>query len=228
MAIYKILIIDDDKKIGEELISFLQDFNHQAMHIADSTLAEAQIDSFRPDIILLDIMMPKIDGFELCKSIRKTSQIPIIFLSARSEVMDRVIGLEIGADDYLPKPFEPRELLARIDSVLRRSSQQSTLEEHLDFEELSINLNARTVKQNNLLVSLTTMEFELLSLFVKNNQKKFTRDEIMNYLQGIDDNVYSRSVDVLVSRLRQKLKDDQKTLIETVWGTGYFFNATKK
>lgn len=222
----RILIVDDDEKIGEKLAEYLQGYNFDVCYQSDSKKAIESFKLFQADIILLDIMMPEINGLEICKQIREISKVPLIFLSARSEVSDKVLGLELGADDYLPKPFEPRELVARIESVLRRFTDH-TDEQIIEFKSLKIDCYKREVLLGNVSVDLTTMEYELLLMFAQNSGKKFTRDDIMNHLKGIDDNVYSRSVDILVSRLRQKLNDDKKQLIETIWGTGYLFNGQK-
>jgi DNA-binding response OmpR family regulator len=146
-------------------------------------------------------------------------------LTARGEVTDRIVGLEIGADDYMPKPFEPRELVARIQNVLRRSTSKRTQNRQLKYEGLNIDMERRTAELDGEALELTTMEYQLLELFARNPGKTYTRDEILNELRGIDAQLFSRSVDILVSRLRQKLADTSKQprFIKTVWGTGYAF-----
>jgi DNA-binding response OmpR family regulator len=178
-----------------------------------------------PDLVILDVMLPGQDGFEVCRTIRKTSAVPIIMLTARGEVTDRIVGLEIGADDYMPKPFEPRELVARIQNVLRRSSTAKPQSQQLHYEGLSVDMERRTAELDGAELDLTTMEYQLLVLFASNPGKTYTRDEILNELRGIDAQLFSRSVDILVSRLRQKLGDTSKQarFIKTVWGTGYAF-----
>lgn len=170
-------------------------------------------------------MLPGQDGFEVCRNIRKVSSVPVIMLTARGEVTDRIVGLEIGADDYMPKPFEPRELVARIQNVLRRSANQKQQSEQLYYEGLSVDLERRSAELDGEPLELTTMEYQLLALFANNPGKTYTRDEILNELRGIDAQLFSRSVDILVSRLRQKLGDTSKQVrfIKTVWGTGYAF-----
>ena len=171
-------------------------------------------------------MLPEQNCFEVCRAIRKNSAVPIIMLTARGDVTDRVVGLELGADDYLPKPLEPRELVARIQNVLRRTGQRAdTPAGHLVFRDLEINLERRTVALDGAPLELTTMEYQLLVLFATHPGRTFTRDEILNELRGIDAQLFSRSVDILVSRLRQKLRDTTKQprFIKTVWGTGYTF-----
>jgi len=179
-----------------------------------------------PDLVILDVMLPGQDGFEVCRTIRKTSVVPIIMLTARGEVTDRIVGLEIGADDYMPKPFEPRELVARIQNVLRRSQVVDKPKgSMLKYDGLSVDLDKRSAELDGAPLDLTTMEYQLLALFAGNPGQTYTRDEILNELRGIDAQLFSRSVDILISRLRQKLGDDSKKsrFIKTVWGTGYVF-----
>ena len=165
------------------------------------------------------------DGFEVCKTIRKDNDIPIIMLTARGEVMDRIVGLELGADDYLPKPFEPRELVARIQGIIKRAQANNEsdkkLEAVLAFETLRIDTGKRQATVDDEVLSLSAMEYQLLLLFATSPQKTFTRDELLNKLKGIDADIYTRSIDILVSRLRQKLKP--LDLIRTIRGLGYVF-----
>ena len=220
----KILIIEDDEKLVELLTDFLTNFAFQisaALHPQEG-LDILEKGSF--DLVILDVMLPDMDGFEVCKQIRKDSLIPIIMLTARGDVMDKIVGLEIGADDYLAKPFEPRELVARIQSVLRRSNNESKSGIR-QFGDLSINLNNHEVKLKGNIIPLTSTEFQLLQLFIQHPDEVLSRDLIMESVQGIEWESYNRSVDVLVSRLRQKLGDDPKhpTYLKTIWGTGYLF-----
>jgi DNA-binding response OmpR family regulator len=221
----KILLIDDDEKLGELLEVFFQRFDLNLKVAHDPETGLGMLASAEPDLVILDVMLPGQDGFEVCRTIRKTSAVPIIMLTARGEVTDRIVGLEIGADDYMPKPFEPRELVARIQNVLRRSSSSRPQGQELQYEGLSIDLERRTAELDNEELDLTTMEYQLLVLFASNPGKTYTRDEILNELRGIDAQLFSRSVDILVSRLRQKLGDTSKQarFIKTVWGTGYAF-----
>ncbi|MFQ5560973.1 MAG: winged helix-turn-helix domain-containing protein, partial [Nitrospinota bacterium] len=175
-----------------------------------------------PSLVILDIMLPDMDGFTVCKKIRKKSNVPIIMLTARGEVTDRVVGLELGADDYLPKPFEPRELVARIQTVLRRNRR---VDQALQFKNLEINPVKQTVSLKGNALDLTTLEYQLLLLLAGSPGKTFTRDEILNHLKGVEADVFSRAVDISVSRLRSKLDDNsrQPRFIKTVWGRGYIF-----
>jgi len=188
----------------------------------------AKAREYNPDLVLLDLMLPglpEMDGFALCRTIRAESDIPIIMLTARGELTDRVVGLELGADDYLPKPFEPRELVARIQTILRRQSDDNSLRDIKNINGLEVDTSRREVNLDSEVLDLTTMEYELLILFMQFPNKTFTRDELMNRLRGIDAELFSRAVDTLVSRLRHKLNDTSKTprFIKTVWGRGYTF-----
>jgi DNA-binding response OmpR family regulator len=223
----KILLIDDDEKLGGLLSSYFERFDLNLITATHPREGLAKLHSEKPELVILDIMLPDQDGFEVCRTIRKTNSVPIIMLTARGEVTDRIVGLELGADDYLPKPFEPRELVARIQNVLRRSASRQEGRSLLRFKDLEINLDRRTVKLEGETLDLTTMEYQLLVALASNPGRTFTRDEILNELRGIDAQIFSRSVDILVSRLRQKLKDTtrQPRFIKTVWGTGYAFVA---
>ena len=176
-----------------------------------------------PDIVILDVMLPGMDGFALCRRIREFSRVPIVMLTARGEVTDRIVGLELGADDYLPKPFEPRELVARIQAVLRRGVGGA--EEVLKAGPLEVNWTTRSARLAERELDLTTAEFELLALLVRNRGRVLSRDRIMDETRGVDWDAYDRSIDVLVSRLRQKLGDDAKrpSFIRTIRGSGYRF-----
>lgn len=220
----RIYVIDDDQKLNQLLIDYLENFGFKVDSFTHPHDGIKRIQHDPPDLIILDIMLPDMDGFEACKEIRKTSQVPIIMLTARGEVMDRIVGLELGADDYLPKPFEPRELVARIQSVLRRG-KNPVPQEKMIIGTLSIDFGRQQVLFNGEDLLLTTMEFELLSLFVRNMGRVLSRDQIMDTLRGMEWDAFDRSVDVLLSRLRQKLKDDPKNpqWIKTVWGAGYKF-----
>lgn len=222
-----ILLIDDDEKLGDLLGVFFDRFDLKLQVAHDPETGLKMLDAQEPDLVILDVMLPGQDGFAVCRTIRKVSTVPIIMLTARGEVTDRIVGLEIGADDYMPKPFEPRELVARIQNVLRRSTESRKTGQQLCYEGLSINLERRSAELDGTDMDLTTMEYQLLALFAENPGRTFTRDEILNELRGIDAQLFSRSVDILVSRLRQKLGDTSKQarFIKTVWGTGYAFIA---
>lgn len=221
----KILLIDDDKKLGDLLQSFFGRFDLNLLAAHEPETGMQLLESEAPDLVILDVMLPGQDGFEVCRNIRKTSDVPIIMLTARGEVTDRIVGLEIGADDYMPKPFEPRELVARIQNVLRRSKDAKPKGSTLRYKGLTVDMDRRSAELDGEALDLTTMEYQLLALFASHPGQTFTRDEILNELRGIDAQLFSRSVDILVSRLRQKIGDTSKQarFIKTVWGTGYAF-----
>jgi DNA-binding response OmpR family regulator len=220
-----ILLIDDDEKLGDLLGTFFNRFDLNLEVANDPETGLEMLAAKEPDLVILDVMLPGQDGFEVCRTIRKTSAVPIIMLTARGEVTDRIVGLEIGADDYMPKPFEPRELVARIQNVLRRSASSAPQGQQLHYDGLEVDMERRGAQLDGDELDLTTMEYQLLALFASNPGRTFTRDEILNELRGIDAQLFSRSVDILVSRLRQKLGDTAKQVrfIKTVWGTGYAF-----
>src|SRR6056300_1590889 len=220
-----ILIIDDDEKLNQLLEGFLSDFGFSVLTATHPEKGLKKLKHKSPDLVILDVMLPGMDGFEVCKKIRQQSSVPIIMLTARGELMDKVVGLELGADDYLPKPFEPRELVARIHSILRRSGDDASMRDIKPINGIDVDPSRREVKLDLVVLDLTTMEYELLILFMQYPNKTFTRDELMNRLRGIDAELFSRAVDTLVSRLRHKLGDTSKTprFIKTVWGRGYTF-----
>jgi len=222
----KIFIIDDDTKLVELLQEYLTGFGYEVAFSYEPEEGLKQLEASGAQLLILDVMLPNIDGFEVLKRLRQHSNLPVIMLTARGDLTDRVVGLEIGADDYLPKPFEPRELVARIQTVLRRSGPVS-LSGNLDFGSLKIDLKSHRVTLDGERVELTSTEFELLRLFASNPGEVLSRDRILNDVAGIEWESYNRSIDVLVSRLRQKLGDDPKdpNYLKTVWGSGYLFLA---
>jgi two-component system, OmpR family, phosphate regulon response regulator OmpR len=226
-----ILIIDDDTKLNELLSEYLTKNGYNCVMSESPSDAFTKIKKSDFDLIILDIMLPEMDGFEVCKILRKEYDTPIIMLTARGEVTDKIIGLELGADDYLPKPFEPRELLARISSIMRRVEGKLKLSSHIKFKTLLIDVNKRAAYINNKDIELTTAEFELLFLFAKNNGKVLSRDDLMKNTRGISWESYNRSVDVMVSRLRSKLKSfspKREEFIKTVHSIGYMFFAEEE
>jgi two-component system phosphate regulon response regulator OmpR len=220
----KLLIIDDDLKICNLLKNYLSQFNFDVSTTTSPTDGLNIIKQNNFDLIIIDVMMPEMDGFDLCKNIRKGSSVPIIMLTARGEVTDRIIGLELGADDYLPKPFEPRELVARISTILRRTTTANTSKK-VQVGNLTVDYQSHSAKLNNVELDLTTAEFEILALFIKKSGKVLNREIILDNLKGISWESYNRSIDVLISRLRQKLQDNPKDpkFIKTIWGAGYKF-----
>ena len=221
----KIMIIDDDKKLSILIKDFLAPHKYRVFCFESPVLALEKLKTLKPDLIILDIMLPEMDGFQVLRKIRESCQIPIVMLTARGEVSDRVVGLDLGADDYLPKPFEPRELLARIQSILRRTQSPGQLIEHLMFEGLTINKLKQEVLLKNEKLTLSTTEYEALLLFAENPGRELDRDFLVENLRGIRWQSYDRSIDVLVSRLRIKLGDtpSETNYIKTIHGVGYMF-----
>jgi two-component system, OmpR family, response regulator len=221
-----VLLIDDDRRHSELLRSWCQRYDIDVDCAFDGEQGLRRLATTRPDLVLLDVMLPGKDGFTLCREIRRRNKVPVIMLTARGDVSDRVTGLELGADDYIAKPFDPRELVARIQSVLRRA-QPLASGSVLEFEQLRIDPASRTVTSDGVEVDLTTMEYELLLLLASNPGRDFSRDDILAALRGIDAALLTRSVDILVSRLRAKLGDTSRPgrIIHTVWGRGYRFTA---
>lgn len=220
----KILIIDDDEKLNRLLTDYLSKMGFTVLTATLPSEGLEKLEEETPDLVILDVMLPEMDGFEVCRTIRQSSSVPVVMLTARGEVMDRVVGLEIGADDYLPKPFEPRELVARIQAILRRIQTKSK-SGIKTIGALCIDFHKYEVRVDDKLVHLTLNEFECLVLLVKNKGKVLNRDQIIEELRGIEWDAFNRSVDITMSRLRQKLGDDPKNprFIKTIWGTGYLF-----
>ena len=216
----QLLLIDDDEKLAEPLEEYFARFD---LCLSSETHPLKGIERIKQEpfeLVVLDVMLPEIDGFETCRRIRQFSDIPILMLTARGDVMDRVVGLELGADDYLPKPFEPRELVVRIQNILKRSREGSH-QEQFKFGDLKIDLSKKLVQKNDQVIDITSTEFGLLEILIRDQNKVFSRDDIMHALNGIDADIYSRAIDVLVSRLRHKLQRPE--LIRTVRGSGYQF-----
>ena len=225
-----ILIIDDDTQLTELLIEFLSSYKYNvvAKHTPEKGLEH--LEKKGADAIILDIMLPGMDGFQVLRKIRENSAIPVIMLTARGEVTDRIVGLELGADDYLPKPFEPRELLARIQSILRRTHSSAAIVENVQFKGLSIDKNKQEVLLDDKPISLSTTEYEALLLFVEHTGETLDREFLVENLRGISWQSYDRSVDVLVSRLRGKLGEtpNKTRFIKTIHGLGYKFIGEPK
>lgn len=224
---FRALLIDDDVKLGRLLKDFLKKSNINLFTVNNPTESFSSIEECKPDIIILDVMMPKMDGFEVCKNIRKIHSIPIIMLSARGDSEDKIKGLDLGADDYIAKPFQPRELLARIHSLLRRVSDEKkiSIKGYFEVDELH-----REIKMKGELLQLTNKEYELLSLLVFNPGVIYTRDDLLREIKGVEAKLFSRSIDILISRLRNKIEKDNESpeYIKTIWGKGYIFTNSHK
>ncbi|WP_218509797.1 response regulator transcription factor [Variovorax sp. dw_308] len=219
----RILLIDDDEHLAAPLATYFARFDCVLDNATRPSEGLAKLRATHYDAAILDVMLPEMDGFALCRQIRGESDIPIVMLTARGEVMDRVVGLELGADDYLPKPFEPRELVARVQTILRRQRARpagpAAAAQRLVFDGLTIDLDRREVLRQGGQVELTGTEFELLALLAAEPGKVFSRDDILNRLRGHEADLYTRAVDIVVSRLRKKL--EPLDCIKTLRNAGY-------
>ena len=229
MATGKILIVDDDTNICELLRLYIAKEGFEASIANDGETALKMFDSISPDLILLDIMLPGLDGWQVCRELRKKSSVPIIMLTAKGEVFDKVLGLELGADDYVVKPFETKEVVARINAVLRRSAKNNGRQDdskEVSYENLTINLTNYELKVKGQQVDTPPKEMELIYHLASNPNRVFTRDQLLDEVWGFDYYGDSRTVDVHVKRLREKLEgvSDQWAL-KTVWGVGYKFEV---
>lgn len=225
----KILVVDDDLNICELLKLYLENEGYTVFVANDGKAAVSTFNAKEPDIVLLDIMLPKMDGWQVCREIRKTSTVPIIMLSAKGETFDKVLGLELGADDYVVKPFEAKEVMARIKAVLRRSKtdEDEELENKIvTFDKLEINIMNYELKVDGVQVDTPPKELELIYHFASNPNRVFTRDQLLDEVWGFDYYGDSRTVDVHVKRLREKLEGvSDKWCLKTVWGVGYKFET---
>ena len=222
-----VLIVDDEVNICELIRLYVEKEGYHAVIANDGQDAIDKSKSLSPDIILLDIMLPVKDGWQVCREIRATSNVPIIMLTAKGETFDKVLGLELGADDYMVKPFEPKELVARIKAVLRRAENQSAaekIEEELQFDGLRINQSTYEVYLDEKKVEMPPKEFELLYFLARNPNKVYTRDQLLDEIWGYEFFGDSRTVDVHVKRIREKVESEDKNWhLKTVWGVGYKF-----
>ena len=229
----KLLLVDDEPDLREPLASYLERQGFAVKQAASAAQARAMIAEDVPELVLLDIMMPGEDGLSLCRHLTEAKAIPTIFLTARGEATDRIVGLEIGADDYVVKPFEPRELVARIRSVLRRSSRAAlvvneNVEEDFLFEGWRLDpLKRRLIAADGAVVAISSVEFRLLLAFLEHPRQVLDRDRLLDMVQGREAHLFDRAVDNQVSRLRRKIEVDSRNpqLIQTVWGGGYMLAA---
>lgn len=225
----KILIVDDDREIRGLLADYLELNGYTTVSVADGQAMWAALESNQIDLLVLDLNLPGDDGLTLCRNLRAKSAMPVIMLTARSEALDRIIGLEMGADDYLPKPFEPRELLARIRSVLRRSQAQRNggggeTVQKLRFGDWTLDLSARhLLDPESMVIALSGAEFRMLRIFLEHPNQVLNRDQLLNLTHGRDADPFDRSIDIQISRLRQKLREDARSpqIIKTVRNGGY-------
>lgn len=223
-----ILIIDDDEKLIGLLTQYLEESGFKVTHALDGNTAQDLVNRTAPDLVILDIMMPGKDGLTVLQDIRQTSRVPVIMLTAKGDDTDRIVGLEMGADDYLPKPFNPRELLARIKAVLRRQDPAAAPGQEDLFircRGMVLNRAAHVLEKDGQPIELSTTEFKILEVLMKSPNTVLSRDQIMNMAQGREFMAFDRSVDIHISRLRAKIETDPAApkRIKTVWGTGYMF-----
>ena len=228
----KILVVDDDQKLLDLVIKYLTKEGFHVHGVEDAQAMDAHLANHDVDLLVLDLMLPGEDGLSIARRLRASGSLPILMLSARGEDIDRIIGLEVGADDYLAKPFNPRELSARVKAILRRSQEQAASASQGDhkaeiyrFGDFEINLTTNSITQDGTKISLTSGEFSLLEAFVKNPNRVLSRDHLIELIKGYERSPYDRSVDVRVTRLRKKLEKnpEQPEFIRTVWGKGYIF-----
>jgi two-component system OmpR family response regulator len=231
VTMLSILIVDDDVQIRQLLRDYLSGFGMSVFDVADGKAMAAALENRSFDLVILDLMMPGEDGLSLCRGLRTKSDIPILMLTARGEAMDRVIGLEVGADDYVVKPFEPRELVARIQTILRRTrGSRASIKEQKEAGFMGWRLNyilRQLVSPAELVIPLSNAEFRLLTVLVEHPNRVLSREFLLDEARGRNMEIFDRSIDILISRLRQKLNDDPRTpsLIKTVRGEGYLFDA---
>jgi DNA-binding response OmpR family regulator len=222
-----VLVVDDEPIVREVVVRYLRREGFRTLEAADGDDARQLLEHDLPSIIVLDLMLPGMDGLELCRWIRARSDVPVIMLTARGEEADRIVGLELGADDYVTKPFSPRELAVRVRTVLRRSSPPAVRDARLSFDELDIDAATREVTKNGNKVRLTAREFDLLWFLASHSRRVFSRGQLMDRVWGYEAALDTGTVTVHIRRLREKIEDDpsQPRFLETVWGVGYRFSA---
>ena len=227
MANNKVLIADDDSNISELIKVYFEKDGFETVTARNGKEAVELFKSEAPSIVILDVMMPEMDGWQVCREIRRISNIPIIMLTAKGETFDKVLGLELGADDYMVKPFDPKELIARVKAVLRRSeTKEASTEKELVFPNLTINLTNYELKINGNITEVPPKELELLYFLASNPNRVFTREQLLEQVWGFDYFGDSRTVDVHIKRLREKLEGAESNWqLKTVWGVGYKFEV---
>lgn len=228
MSMNKVLVADDDKNICELLRLYLEKEGYTVILAWDGEQALAKFNAESPDIILLDVMMPKQDGWQVCREIRKKSECPIIMITAKGETFDKVLGLELGADDYVVKPFEAKEIVARIKAVLRRTGKATPENDvkEVSYDKLTVNMTRYELRVDGKVVDTPPKELELLFHLASNPNRVYTRDQLLDEVWGFEYYGDSRTVDVHIKRLREKLEDvSDKWMLKTVWGVGYKFEV---
>lgn len=226
----KILIVDDDENIADLIALYLTKECFDTKIVNDGESALSSFETYEPNLILLDLMLPGIDGYQVCREIRTKSSTPIIMLSAKGEVFDKVLGLELGADDYIEKPFDSKELVARVKAVLRRSAPAKQEASHPDskvveYPDLVVNLSDYSVMYNGNYLDMPPKEIELLFFLASQPNQVFTREQLLDHIWGYEYVGDTRTVDVHIKRLREKINDHEQWRLHTVWGVGYKFEA---
>ena len=224
----KILVADDDRNICELLRMYLEKEGFAVVLAGNGEEALSKFDEEEPDILLLDVMMPKLDGWQVCRELRKKSECPIIMITAKGETFDKVLGLELGADDYVVKPFEPKEIVARVKAVLRRTGKASAENDkkEVNYDKLTVNMTKYELKVDGKVVDTPPKELELLFHLASNPNRVYTRDQLLDEVWGFEYYGDSRTVDVHIKRLREKLEGvSEKWTLKTVWGVGYKFET---
>lgn len=227
----KILIVDDDENIAELISLYLTKECFETQIVYDGESALTAFETFKPNLILLDLMLPGIDGYQVCREIRASSTVPIIMLSAKGEVFDKVLGLELGADDYMEKPFDTKELVARVKAVLRRfksgaaAPEETASAKKVEYTDLTINLTNYSVIYKGNVVEMPPKELELLYFLASSPNQVFTREQLLDQIWGYEYSVDTRTVDVHIKRLREKISDHANWRLSTVWGIGYKFEV---
>jgi two-component system, OmpR family, response regulator ResD len=221
-----VLVVDDEPIVREVVVRYLEREGYKTLEAGDGDLARRLVEQHSPSLVVLDLMLPGIDGLELCRWIRGRSDLPIIMLTARGEEADRIVGLELGADDYVTKPFSPRELATRVRTVLRRSTPEAKRAERLAFGDLVIDARTREVTKARAELRLTVKEFDLLWFFASHPRQVFSRDQLMDRVWGYEAALDTGTVTVHVRRVREKIEDDpaHPRVLQTVWGVGYRFS----
>lgn len=223
---HKVLVIDDDVNICELIRLYLEKEGYEVLSVYNGKDGIQAFSDYSPNLVILDIMLPGADGWQVCREIRKVSNIPIIMLTAKGETFDKVLGLELGADDYIVKPFDPKELVARVKAVLRRYEHKDYDTQEVVFPNLVVNRSNYTVKLNGKQIELPPKELELLFFLASNPNKVFTREQLLEHVWGFDFFGDSRTVDVHIKRLREKIdNENQIWQLKTVWGVGYKFEV---
>jgi len=222
-----VLVVDDEPIVRDVVVRYLKHEGYRTLEAASGTRAKEIVESDTPHLVVLDLMLPGTDGLSLCRWIRSRSDLPVIMLTARGEEADRIVGLELGADDYVTKPFSPRELVARVRTVLRRSKTDDRREARLSFEGLEIDSSTREVRRDGARLLLTAKEFDLLWFLASHPRRVFSRDQLMARVWGYEAALDTGTVTVHVRRLREKIEDEpsRPRFLETVWGVGYRFVA---